>query len=179
MGLVVLAGLKRSPLLVTMPIKHGRSRYVHARCRCSICCNAEHAYAVTRRRRLRKHYIAYLGGRCIVCGSKKSLEFHHKIPNEKRFSIGQSMFWAPDRVYAELDKCELRCHKHHLKAHEAKHGTESRYIHHECRCDACCAANREGGRRRWHAEGKEERNAMRRIKRAARAERLCVPQNRT
>lgn len=87
-----------------------------------------------------------LGGKCIVCGSAISLEFHPIDPELKGFNITPEF----DRPWAELlteaKKCELRCEECHKKAHAAKHGL-GMYSHQKCRCDICRDA--------WNSKTKE------------------------
>lgn len=83
---------------------------------------------------------AYLGGKCVVCGTRENLEFHHKNPAVKSFNI-RKVLVAFEDLTAELDKCELRCDDCHKKAHAPKHGTISRYSNKwKCRCDDCVRA---------------------------------------
>ncbi len=66
-----------------------------------------------RRRRIKEKAIAYLGGKCQLCGYNKyqgGLDFHHIDPASKTFGIGangHSRSWQ--RVQEELDKCILVC----------------------------------------------------------------------
>ena len=52
-----------------------------------------------------------MGGKCFVCGYDKcvgALQFHHKNPNEKDFTIsGKTLSF--DRLKNEVDKCMLVC----------------------------------------------------------------------
>lgn len=82
-------------------------------------CNKE---AVTKRRRvLKEKAVEYLGGKCIVCGYHKcisALEFHHRNPLEKDFSIssdGNTRSW--EKIKGELDKCDLVCANCHREIH--------------------------------------------------------------
>ena len=65
--------------------------------------------------------VEHLGGKCSRCGYHKYpelLEFHHKNPEEKEFSIalrGHSRSWA--RVKAEIEKCALLCANCHREIH--------------------------------------------------------------
>lgn len=95
--------------------------------------------------RKRNQMREYLGGKCVVCGTVEKLEFHHKDPTQKSFSVSVLYGLTFEKLKLELDKCELRCEEHHIELHKtAKHGTRSYYIHYGCRCDECCAAQREG-----------------------------------
>ena len=89
------------------------------RLRCSACAKI----AVNkRRRRIKVLAIEYKGGCCSRCGYKKSvaaLEFHHRDPSKKDFSIsknGHCRSW--EKVRVELDKCDLVCSNCHSEIHE-------------------------------------------------------------
>lgn len=72
------------------------------------------------RRRTRDKLINYKGGKCEICGynkSKKALEFHHKDPSEKDFSLGGKS-WAFDRLKKEVEKCILVCANCHREIHD-------------------------------------------------------------
>lgn len=65
--------------------------------------------------------IEYLGGKCSICGYNKcidALDFHHKDPKEKEFTIskriGKSKF---NDIKSELDKCVLVCANCHREIH--------------------------------------------------------------
>ena len=73
------------------------------------------------RRQLKAAAVAYLGGACQSCGYNKcqeALDFHHRDPSEKWFSISD----ADPRIEgellrAELDKCQLLCANCHREYH--------------------------------------------------------------
>ena len=73
------------------------------------------------RKRTKKKLIDYKGGKCEICGYNKcdsALQFHHKNPNEKDFSIsGKSLSF--DRLKDEVDKCMLVCSNCHAEIHNA------------------------------------------------------------
>ncbi len=75
-----------------------------------------------RARNFKKKCITYLGGYCLICGYNKSnaaLDFHHKDPSEKDFSIGRTRTMKlSKRVKEELDKCILICSNCHREIHE-------------------------------------------------------------
>lgn len=56
---------------------------------------------------------AYLGGRCVRCGTTDELQFDHVDPTTKCFSIAR--YWnRPWKIMVvELDKCQLLCKPHH------------------------------------------------------------------
>jgi len=73
-----------------------------------------------RRYRTKLKAIEYLGGKCNRCGYDKhpsALEFHHKNPAEKEFTIGNVANRAWDIIIKELDKCELICSNCHNIEH--------------------------------------------------------------
>ena len=101
--------------------KHGITRYAlegrgYYRC---MKCRVENV--LRRRHRLKKKAIEYLGGKCKKCGYAKcvnALEFHHRDPSEKEFTIArkrQNYGW--DRIKHELDKCDLLCSNCHKEEH--------------------------------------------------------------
>ena len=82
-------------------------------------CNVEQ---VQRRRvKIKKLAVEYKGGSCEICGYNKyigALEFHHKDPTQKDFSIsrkGHTIAWS--KVKKEIDKCQLLCANCHRELH--------------------------------------------------------------
>jgi len=79
------------------------------------------AAVAKRRKKVKLMAVEHLGGKCSRCGYHKYpelLEFHHKNPEEKEFSIalrGHSRSWA--RVKAEIEKCALLCANCHREIH--------------------------------------------------------------
>jgi hypothetical protein len=76
-----------------------------------------------RRRQLREHAIAYLGGKCRLCGYDKcpsALEFHHVEVWLKDFTISDRMT-SFEAIKPELDKCELLCANCHREVHDGLH----------------------------------------------------------
>lgn len=67
----------------------------------------------------KKQLVEYKGGECERCGYNKcidALEFHHRDPNEKDFTIsGKS--WSFERLKNEVDKCILLCSNCHKETH--------------------------------------------------------------
>ena len=65
--------------------------------------------------------VEYLGGRCESCGYDKciaALEFHHKDPSKKDFSVstdGTTKSW--EKLKAEIEKCSLLCSNCHREEH--------------------------------------------------------------
>lgn len=88
--------------------KHNSSK------RCNSC------YVRIYRQKLKTKAVEYKGGKCKRCGYNsniKALQFHHRNPDEKEFSInGLAMKW--EKVVIELDKCELLCANCHIEVHD-------------------------------------------------------------
>ena len=79
-------------------------------------------YVCEYRRYTKKKAVAFKGGKCQRCGYSKSvaaMDFHHRDPTEKDFSIGsdgRTRGW--ERVVQELGKCDLLCKNCHAEIHE-------------------------------------------------------------
>lgn len=73
------------------------------------------------KQRFKEECVAYKGGRCTRCGYGKcpaALEFHHRNPSEKEFSLRDiSTVILTEGVKAELDKCDLVCSNCHKEIH--------------------------------------------------------------
>jgi hypothetical protein len=97
--------------------------------------------------RRRAAALAYLGGVCVDCGCGTGLEFDHRDPAAKSFTITGNLNRSWVVVLVELDKCVLRCKPCHSRKTilergqvpaKGTHGTLSAYRY--CRCDLCRAA---------------------------------------
>ena len=80
---------------------------------------------VKRQRDFKIKCVEYKGGKCIKCGYSKSvvaLDFHHRDPNQKDFSISKhrGLNWEKnkEKVIKELDKCDLLCANCHREEHD-------------------------------------------------------------
>lgn len=77
--------------------------------------------------KLKQDLINHLGGCCSNCGYNKSiyaLEFHHRNPSEKEFSIGVIMnrkgylnVEQLKKLMKEVDKCKVLCCNCHKELH--------------------------------------------------------------
>jgi hypothetical protein len=68
--------------------------------------------------------IEYKGGKCQICGYNKchgALEFHHRDPSEKDFTIAKICARKWEFLKQELDKCDLLCSNCHREVHEKQH----------------------------------------------------------
>jgi hypothetical protein len=118
------------------------------------------AYEKRRRETLRALLLKMLGGKCVVCRTRKNLEFHHLDPKQKEYRIAMMLGWAQERAIAEAKKCELRCRKHHAEIHAVPivHGTSSGWRR-SCRCDACVTVYRQEHREytsQYRANGRDK-----------------------
>lgn len=109
------------------------------------------------KRRLKRQEWLEAHGPCVICGSRDRLEIDHKDPATKdpRLKSGTGMWsWTQERRDAELQKCQVLCHRHHVQKHTGTypHGHRQTYRN-GCRCDACRSANaarmRAQRMRRW------------------------------
>lgn len=115
-------------------------------------------YMRKRYHRKRREALNALGGRCVVCGTRRKLEIDHIRPSSKVMSISKIWTYSKVRFWREVRKCQLLCQKHHrektardLRKPLAKgtHGTLSAYRW--CkppRCELCRAAMRQWRQRR-------------------------------
>lgn len=104
-------------------------------------------YILKRSLKRREQALEYLGGCCSSCGKKGLLEFDHKDPTTKLFTIAKGYSFSEERFWNEVKKCQLLCQWCHklktikqlgLKIAKGNHGTVSTY--HYCKCDECRAA---------------------------------------
>lgn len=75
---------------------------------------------LARRARNRVKAIAYLGGRCVNCGSTNDLQFDHREQGTRRFCITERIGGRWSTIEAELVKCQLLCFECHARKHEAE-----------------------------------------------------------
>lgn len=103
--------------------------------------------------------LAKLGGVCVRCGTTERLEFDHVDPATKIAAISTMWTLSRERFWAELEKCQILCHEHHIeKTQENKefgggqnrindHATEAMYLK-GCRCKSCKLARHDARVRR-------------------------------
>ena len=79
------------------------------------------------RYRMKARVIAYLGGKCVLCGYDKcarALCVHHLDPSKKEFAFSKINFsW--EKVERELQNCVLLCANCHMEVHEGMHKDRS------------------------------------------------------
>lgn len=98
------------------PLKYGTTRNY-----CFECIPEISTKGSEMRKKIKQWAIQYKGGNCENCGYNKcseALEFHHKNPKEKDFSISDrnlTLHW--NEIKKELDKCSLLCANCHREEH--------------------------------------------------------------
>lgn len=80
-------------------------------------------YCLTKRFRAqrKKRAIEYKGGKCQHCGYNKcdrALNFHHRDPQQKSFTLSRVLTRAWAKLQKELDKCDLLCANCHMEVEE-------------------------------------------------------------
>ncbi|MCU0313382.1 MAG: helix-turn-helix domain-containing protein [Solirubrobacteraceae bacterium] len=109
---------RRAPTVWRTCRHHGRAPF-HADARGVLRCRRCRAEAVTRRRaKVRDVLIAEAGGACRLCGYDRhagALQFHHRFPAEKSFTIRNGTTRAIDELRAEAAKCVLVCANCHAE----------------------------------------------------------------
>lgn len=85
------------------------------------------------------------GNICQYCGSTESLEFHHRDPITKLFTVSRGWAFAEDRLLAEVAKCDLIC----INCHKIEGRSSSKAVHPSdtyyrkgCRCNGCREAHK-------------------------------------
>lgn len=75
----------------------------------------------TRYRHKRKKLgVELLGGSCMMCGYNRciaALQFHHRDPKHKEFTISYGSRLKLERFIAEVKKCDLLCATCHIERH--------------------------------------------------------------
>lgn len=84
--------------------------------------------------------VAYLGGKCIDCGSTQSLEFDHMDPSTKKAAIATLLLHSWEKILPELAKCALRCESCHKTRTDGQQGVEhggGASGKRRCKCQLC------------------------------------------
>lgn len=88
---------------------------------CKACANK----IETERYRDRRNLAESFKTKCEKCGEDRIyvLDFHHKNPEEKEFTIGRNEINSEERIIKEIQKCVVlcsNCHRafHHLNKYE-------------------------------------------------------------
>ena len=77
-----------------------------------------------KKRKLKNMLIQHKGGKCQICGYAKcngALQFHHRNPEEKEFTLSQINLndsnFSFQELIKEIDKCDLLCANCHSEKH--------------------------------------------------------------
>lgn len=108
----------------TLPLsdffQRGGNHGLHSRCK---HCHAKYVHQNIIKKKLAA--IAYLGGKCSICGYDKNhaaLDFHHLGLEEKDEGISRMLFMSFEKLKPELDKCVLVCANCHRELHNPQSG---------------------------------------------------------
>ena len=66
-----------------------------------------------RRREQKQRLIERLGGKCVGCGTSENLQFDHINAATKKYNITKHLGVRDEKLYEEVDKCQLLCHDCH------------------------------------------------------------------
>lgn len=77
-------------------------------------------YMLNRYHERRQRAIVLLGGACTVCGRTETLEIDHINPEAKAMSLSKMWSVSEARYIAELSRCQLLCHEHHVEKSRAE-----------------------------------------------------------
>ena len=105
-------------------------RFEPGRNQCRDCRNArrkelrqqnpeKHKEEAARRQREQTEWLYSLKKECLICGENEPvcLDFHHKDPNEKDFTIGKHRNKSKENLLKEIEKCVCVCANCHRKIH--------------------------------------------------------------
>lgn len=78
-----------------------------------------HRAQQTRRQKRVKDWLYDMKKPCIICGESElvCIDFHHKDPNEKEFTIGKHQSRSKEWLIKEINKCVCLCSNCHRKVH--------------------------------------------------------------
>ena len=84
------------------------------------CKKCHNDYSMSRQKNVKKQAVEYKGNKCQICLYDKcinALEFHHRDPSEKEFTIAELKNSSFNKLKNELDKCLLVCSNCHREIH--------------------------------------------------------------
>jgi predicted Zn-ribbon and HTH transcriptional regulator len=106
--------------------RHGNVFHIersHDNLRCGKCASE---WVITSRRKKKGKLVELFGGKCSRCGYKKyagALDFHHKNPKKKSFSLSvKGLCYSWDIIIKEARKCILLCKNCHAEVENEKRG---------------------------------------------------------
>ena len=79
----------------------------------------KHREEATKRQEEQKKWLYSLKTQCLICGETEPvcLDFHHKDPNEKDFTISKHVSRSKENLLMEINKCVCLCANCHRKVH--------------------------------------------------------------
>lgn len=88
----------------------------------------------------KKEVVAFLGGKCVICGTTSNLEIDHIDRSNKSFDV--SKLWSKNKndYLTEIKKCQLLCKNHHKEKTSKERGVEhggGLTGKRGCPCDLC------------------------------------------
>jgi hypothetical protein len=92
--------------------------YARNRDEIAACRAAHRDEKAARYAKRRAECLALLGGKCVQCGATKDLDFDHREPGTKCFSIAASLTRRWSIIEPELRKCQLLCRPCHIEKTE-------------------------------------------------------------
>lgn len=80
---------------------------------------SKHREESSKRQKEQTEWIHSLKTKCIICGENEPvcLDFHHKNPAEKDFTIGKNRSKGKENLLKEIKKCVCLCANCHRKVH--------------------------------------------------------------
>ncbi len=84
---------------------------------CKLCHNKN---TIKRQQKNKQQAVDYKGGKCKICSYDRclsALEFHHRDPKNKEINWIYMRSWGINKIYKELDKCDLVCANCHREIH--------------------------------------------------------------
>lgn len=89
----------------------------------SYCRGCTRDYQRRKHQILKNKCVEHLGRCCSICGYSRcvaALEFHHKDPRKKEFSLSEVRTVDFSKIVKELSKCVVLCRNCHAEVHEAE-----------------------------------------------------------
>ena len=79
----------------------------------------KHREESAKRQKNQTEWLYSLKTQCIICGESEPvcLDFHHKDPNDKDFTIGKHRNKSREHLQLEINKCVCLCANCHRKVH--------------------------------------------------------------
>jgi hypothetical protein len=106
----------------TCSVEGKENFYSSAKYQCKKCWN-KRTYQSAKDKLIR--LIEEYGGKCTRCGYDKcfdALEFHHRDPEAKEFTIGHRRGLKEETLRKEVEKCDIVCRNCHAEIHAELRG---------------------------------------------------------